>query len=206
MNIRKMGLLKLLIAGLILLVGGILVMTHTGSFLMILMISAGIGAFIDGIFTLSGVRKWRLTGATKVLAIIKGICNIFVGVTAVIITIASPGDALVVMVFVFAFDLVFSTIVAFQNAVVAGAFGIPELRSHFIIEGIITMLISIMMFCRPLETLVSVVHVLAIFCMVGGVVVMAVAIVGFIRKPAVEVTVEVGEAEIVDDKNTKKKK
>ena len=206
MNVRKMGLLKLLIAGLIIMISGILVMAHTDSFLLILMISAGIGAFFDGIFTLSGVRRWKLSGATKVLAIIKGICNIFVGVSAVIITITSPGDALIVMVFVFAFDLVFSSIVAFQNAFVAGAFGIPELRSHFIIEGIITFLISIMMFCRPLETLVSVIHVLAIFCMVGGVVVIAVAIVGFIRKPAVEVTVEVGEAEIVDDKDTKKKK
>lgn len=206
MNIRKAGLIKLLVVGLVIMVAGILMMAHTESFLMILMISAGVWAFINGLSTLSGVRKWSLTGTTKTLALIKGICNIFIGVCAVIITIASPGSALTVVVYVFATELVFSAIVSFQNAVVSGTFGISELRLHFIIEGIVTFLIAMMMFFRPVETLVSVIRVIAIICMTGGVVVMAVAIVGFIRKPAAEVTVEIGEAEIVDDKDTKKKK
>ena len=76
MNVRTMGLLKLLFAGIIIMVAGILIMAHTGSFLLIVMISAGIGVFFDGIYTLFGIGRWKLTGATKVLAIIKGICNI----------------------------------------------------------------------------------------------------------------------------------
>ena len=206
MNVRTMGLLKLLFAGIIIMVAGILIMAHTGSFLLIVMISAGIGVFFDGIYTLFAIGRWKLTGATKVLAIIKGICNILVGISAVTITIMSPGDALMVMIFIFAFDLVFSAIVAFENAIVSSAFGIQELRSHFIIEGIIMFLLSMLMFFRPVETLVSVIRVIAIFFMVGGVFMTAIAIVGFIRKPKVQVSVEIGEAEIVDGKTAKKKK
>ena len=47
MNVRTMGLLKLPFAGIIIMVAGILIMAHTGSSLLIVMFSAGIGVFFD---------------------------------------------------------------------------------------------------------------------------------------------------------------
>ena len=200
MDIRTKGLLKMLFAGAVILAVGIIVTAHTDSFMKIVMIAAGIGTFVDGLYTLNGMKKWKYTDTTRTLAMIKGIESVAIGCAAVLIAIFAAKEALAVMVYIFAIGLVFSAIVSFQNAATASRFEIAEIRSHFIVEGVITSLIALILFLRPVETLRNVVRIFSIaFIIIGGALVVA-SVAAMFRKPSAEDTVIVEEAEIVDDK------
>lgn len=200
MNIRTKGLLKMLLAGVVILAVGILVMIHTDSFMKIVMIAAGIGTFVDGLYTLNGMKKWKYTETTRTLAMIKGIESVAIGCAAVLVAVFAAEAALTIMVYVFAIGLVFSAVVAFENAATASRFGIVEMRTHFIVEGIIATLVAIILFFRPVETLYKVVRILAIvFIVIGGAMVIA-SIVAFFSKRSGGADVIVEEAEVVEDK------
>ena len=200
MNTRTKGLLKMLVAGAVILAVGILVMTHTDSFMKIVMIAAGIGTFIDGLYTLNGMKKWKYTDATRTLALVKGIESVAIGVAAVLVAILAAETALTVMVYIFAISLVFSAVVAFENAATASRFGIVEMRSHFIVEGIIASLVAIILFFRPVETLYKVVQILSIALIVIGGTLVIVSVVAMFKKKSDDATVIVEEAEVVEDK------
>ncbi len=200
MNIRGKGLIKMLLAGAVILAVGILVMVHTDSFMKIVMIAAGIGTFIDGLYTLNGMKKWKYTETTRTLAMVKGIESVAIGCAAVLVALFAVETALTIMVYVFAVGLVFSAIVAFENAATASKFGITEMRSHFIVEGVITSLIALLLFFRPVDTLYKVVRILAIVMIaIGGAMVIA-SVVAMVGKRSGDGTVIVEEAEVVDDK------
>ena len=170
MDIKNKGLLKMILTGIVILAVGIIVINHTDSFLKIVMIAAGIGAFVDGLYTLNGMKKWKYTETTKNLAMIKGIESIAIGVAAVLVAI-------------------FAT---------AKKFEIADMRTHFLVEGVITSLIAVLLFFKPVETLVKVVQILAIVFIVAGGIMIVVAAIAMFKKPeTVEVVVE---AEPVDDK------
>ena len=200
MNTRTKGLLKMLVAGAVILAVGILVMTHTDSFMKIVMIAAGIGTFIDGLYTLNGMKKWKYTDATRTLAMVKGIESVAIGVAAVLVAILAAETALTVMVYIFAISLVFSAVVAFENAATASRFGIVEMRSHFIVEGIIASLVAIILFFRPVETLYKVVQILSIALIVIGGTLVIVSVVAMFKKKSGDATVIVEEAEVVEEK------
>ncbi|MBO4409178.1 MAG: DUF308 domain-containing protein [Spirochaetales bacterium] len=193
--------IKMVIAGAIAIIIGVLLMNNAGSFLKIIMIAAGIGALYDGIYTLVMLSKFKYTDTTKTLTTIKAVESCVIGLAAVLVAIFAAEEALTVMVWIFAAGLVFSAVVAFQNAVVAGKFGADEKRNRFIVEGVITLLIAIILFFKPVDTLVTIVKILAIAFIVIGALFIAGAVIAIIRKTkktddgAVET-----EAEVVEEK------
>ena len=197
MTARIKGLIRLLLIGVIAIVVGILILNHTDSFLKIIMIAAGIGAVISGAFTLIGVSKWKYTDLTKRLAIIKGFESLVVGIGAVFIAIFAADAALTVMVYVFAVGLLFSAFVSFENAAVAKNFDIADMKTQFILEGVISLLIALLLFFKPVETLVKVVQILSIaFIVVGSI--MAICAVIAMVKGSKSSKVIVEEAEVVN--------
>lgn len=198
MTTRTKGLIKMILVGVVAIFVGILIIGHTDSFLKIVMIAAGIGAIIDGVYTLIGVKKWSLTDLTKNLATIKGFESLVIGLAAVLMAIFAADTALTVMVYIFAAGLVFSSIVAFENAAVAKNFEIADLRSHFLVEGVISLLVAILLFFKPVDTLVKVVQILSIGFIVIGAIMVAIPVISlFKNKDDDEVVVE---AEMVTDK------
>jgi len=198
----KKSLISTVVIGAIILAIGILIINHTDSFLKIVMIAAGIGAFLDGFYTLMGVKKWKYTDLTKNLTLIKGFESLVLGIAAVIMAIFAADAALTVMVYIFAISLVFSAVVALQNAAVAGKFGITDKRTSFIIEAAIEALLALLLFFKPVETLVKVVQILAIVFIVIGFIMIAIPIIVLIKgnsKTEEEVIVE--EAEVVEEKD-----
>lgn len=197
MTAKTKGLIKMILVGVVAIIVGVLIIGHTDSFLKIVMIAAGIGAIINGIYTLAGVKKWNLKDLTKKLAMIKGFESLVVGLAAVLIAIFAAETALTVMVYIFAVGLVFSSIVAFENAAVAKNFDIADMRSQFLVEGVISLLVAILLFFKPVDTLVKVVQILAIGFIVIGAIMIAVPIISmFKKKDDDEVVVE---AEMVAD-------
>lgn len=181
MTLRTKGLLKMLLVGAVVLAVGIIVMTHTSWFLKVVMIAAGISSFVEGLYTLFGVRKWCFTEFTRTFAIIKGVEATIIGIASVFVTIFAADTFLSVMVYIFAVGLIFSSVVSFENAFVAKRFGIPEMKSHFLIEGIVTLLVSLILFFRPIDTIVTVVKVLSIIFIILGSMVIVISIIALIR-------------------------
>ena len=202
----KKSLISTVVIGAIILAIGILIINHTDSFLKIVMIAAGIGAFLDGFYTLMGVKKWKYTDLTKNLTLIKGFESLVLGIAAVIMAIFAADAALTVMVYIFAISLVFSAVVALQNAAVAGKFGITEKRTSFIIEAAIEALIALLLFFKPVETLVKVVQILAIGFIVIGFIMIAIPIIVLIKgnSKTDEDEAVVVEAEVVDTEEKEK--
>ena len=196
----KKSLISTVVIGAIILAIGILIINHTDSFLKIVMIAAGIGAFLDGFYTLMGVKKWKYTDLTKNLTLTKGFESLVLGIAAVIMAIFAADAALTVMVYIFAISLVFSAVVALQNAAVAGKFGITDKRTSFIIEAAIEALIALLLFFKPVETLVKVVQILAIVFIVIGFIMIAIPIIVLIKGNGKtdEDEAVVVEAEVVD--------
>ncbi|MBO4394304.1 MAG: DUF308 domain-containing protein [Spirochaetales bacterium] len=198
MKTKAKNLITMLLIGVVAIVVGILIINHTDSFLKIVMIAAGIGAAISGVYTLIGVKKWHYTDLTKTLATIKGFESLVAGIAAVLVALFAADTALTVMVYIFAVGLVFSAIVSFENAAVVNKFDILDMRSHFIVEGVIYLLIAILLFCKPVDTLVKVVQILSIGFIVIGAIMVAVPIITLFKGRGKEDEVVV-EAEMVAD-------
>ena len=73
-------------------------------------------------------------------------------------------------------------------------------RNSFIIEGVITLLIAIILFFKPVDTLITIVKILAIAFIVIGALFIAGAILYIVRKSR-NPEAEVGEAEVVEEKS-----
>lgn len=189
--------IKGLLIGAVALAIGIIIINHANAFLKIIMIAAGIGSLVDGLYTLVGVKKWKLTSTTKTLTTIKGMESTLIGFAAIIMGIFAANEAFTVMVYIFAIGLIFSAVVSIQNASVAGEFDIKDMRGHFMAEAVIQILIAIILFFKPVETLELIVKVLAIaFIVIGSLSVVFSLIVMFTKSKK---TAEVGEAEVVEE-------
>lgn len=189
--------IKGLLIGAVALAIGIIIINHANAFLKIIMIAAGIGSLVDGLYTLVGVKKWKFTSTTKTLTTIKGMESTLIGFAAIIMGIFAANEAFTVMVYIFAIGLIFSAVVSIQNASVAGEFDIKDMRGHFMAEAVIQILIAIILFFKPVETLELIVKILAIaFIVIGSLSVVFSLIVFFTKSKKTE---EVGEAEVVEE-------
>ena len=198
MTIRNKGLLKMLLLGITAIAVGILIMSNTESFLKIIMISAGIGALVDGFYTLIGVRRWSFTDLTRRLAMIKGFESVVIGIAAVVFALFAAESAITVIVYIFAIGLVFSAVVSFQNAAVTKSFDIVEMKSHFVIEGVIQLLMALLLFFKPVDTLYKVVQILSVGFIAIGAIMASVSIMAMV-KGSKEPEAIVEEAEVVEE-------
>ena len=198
MKLKNSGIFKFIIAGVAALAVGILVMNHTDALIKIVMIAAGIGACADGFYTIMGIRKWNFTEKTKTLATIKGYESMVLGLAAILIAIFAADTAITVMVWIFAIGLLFSAVVAFENASVSGKTGVEDMRKHFLVEGIIELLVAIILFLKPVDTMYTIVRILAVILIIAGVIMIGVPLVVLFKGGKKEEIVE--EAEVVEEK------
>ena len=194
-------LVVMILMGLVVLTVGILIINNTGAVIKILMVVAGLGACVDGVYTLIGVKKWNLSDTTRTLTLVKGFESFVLGLAAVLIALFAAETAITVMVYILAVSLLYSSFVAFQNSAVAGSFGISEKRKSFIIEGVIELLLAIILFFKPVETVNTIVQVFSIILIVVGAILVVVPLVALFKggkrsKSGEEI---VGEAEIFRD-------
>lgn len=158
----------MIIFGLMVIAVGVLIFIYSDYFVTILMIASGIGAICDGFYTLFSIKRWHFLATTRALAIMKSIISILLGIAAVLVPMFVAQTAITILVYIFAFGLIFSAIVSFQNAATARSFlpGIPI--DHFIFEGIISILIAILLFTNPTAVLTTFAKVIGIVIAVFG--------------------------------------
>lgn len=154
----------MLLVGVLVVGLGILIITHSDSFIKIMMIASGIGALCDGLYTLFNIKRWHFASATKTLAIVKGVLTTLVGLAAILVPMFVAQTAMTVLVYAFAICLVFSAFVSFENAAMARSF-IPGIStSHFFVEAVVSILVAIILFAKPTAVLTT-------FAVVVGVIV-----------------------------------
>ena len=197
MKVKNIGIIKLIIFGVAALFVGILILNHTDALVKIVMIAAGIGAFVDGLYTVIGMKKWNFSETTRTLATVKAYESMALGLAAVLVAIFAADTAITVMVYIFAIGLLFSAFVAFQNAAMSGKFEIQDMRNHFLIEGVIELLVAIILFFKPVETMYTVVKVLAVGLIVIGAIMIAVPVIALFKGGKKDEIVE--EVEVVEE-------
>ena len=198
MKLKNSGIAKFIIVGIAALAVGILVMNHTDALIKIVMIAAGIGACVDGFYTIMGIKKWNFTEKTKTLATIKGYESMVLGLAAILIAIFATDTAITVMVWIFAIGLLFSAVVAFENASVSGKTGVEDMRKHFLVEGVIELLVAIILFFKPVDTMYTLIRILAVILIIAGAIMIGVPLVVLFKGGTKEEVVE--EAEVVEEK------
>ena len=198
MKLKNSGIAKFIIVGIVALAVGILVMNHTDALIKIVMIAAGIGACVDGFYTIMGIKKWNFTEKTKTLATIKGYESMVLGLAAILIAIFAADTAITVMVWIFAIGLLFSAVVAFENASVSGKTGVEDMRKHFLVEGVIELLVAIILFFKPVDTMYTLIRILAVILIIAGAIMIGVPLVVLFKGGTKEEVVE--EAEVVEEK------
>ena len=198
MKLKNSGIAKFIIVGIAALAVGILVMNHTDALIKIVMIAAGIGACVDGFYTIMGIKKWNFTEKTKTLATIKGYESMVLGLAAILIAIFAADTAITVMVWIFAIGLLFSALVAFENASVSGKTGVEDMRKHFLVEGVIELLVAIILFFKPVDTMYTLIRILAVILIIAGAIMIGVPLVVLFKGGKKEEIVE--EAEVVEEK------
>ncbi|MBR4120171.1 MAG: DUF308 domain-containing protein [Spirochaetales bacterium] len=198
MKLKNSGIAKFIIVGIAALAVGILVMNHTDALIKIVMIAAGIGACVDGFYTIMGIKKWNFTEKTKTLATIKGYESMALGLAAILIAIFAADTAITVMVWIFAIGLLFSAVVAFENASVSGKTGVEDMRKHFLVEGVIELLVAIILFFKPVDTMYTLIRILAVILIIAGAIMIGVPLVVLFKGGTKEEVVE--EAEVVEEK------
>ena len=198
MKLKNSGIAKFIIVGIAALAVGILVMNHTDALIKIVMIAAGIGACVDGFYTIMGIKKWNFTEKTKTLATIKGYESMVLGLAAILIAIFAADTAITVMVWIFAIGLFFSAVVAFENASVSGKTGVEDMRKHFLVEGVIELLVAIILFFKPVDTMYTLIRILAVILIIAGAIMIGVPLVVLFKGGTKEEVVE--EAEVVEEK------
>lgn len=159
----------MLLIGVLVIGIGALIVTHSESFIKIMMIASGLGTLCDGLYTLFSVRRWHFASTTKTLAIIKGLVSTLIGLAAILVPIFVAETAMTILVYSFAVCLVFSAVVSFQNAAMARSFipGIPT--GHFYAEAIVSLLVAIILFAKPTEVLTTFAIVVGIVVIISGV-------------------------------------
>ena len=198
MKLKNSGIAKFIIVGIAALAVGILVMNHTDALIKIVMIAAGIGACVDGFYTIMGIKKWNFTEKTKTLATIKGYESMVLGLAAILIAIFAADTAITVMVWIFAIGLLFSAVVAFENASVSGKTGVEDMRKHFLVEGVIELLVAIILFFKPVDNMYTLIRILAVILIIAGAIMIGVPLVVLFKGGKKEEVVE--EAEVVEEK------
>ena len=198
MKLKNSGIAKFIIVGIAALAVGILVMNHTDALIKIVMIAAGIGACVDGFYTIMGIKKWNFTEKTKTLATIKGYESMVLGLAAILIAIFAADTAITVMVWIFAIGLLFSAVVAFENASVSGKTSVEDMRKHFLVEGVIELLVAIILFFKPVDTMYTLIRILAVILIIAGAIMIGVPLVVLFKGGKKEEVVE--EAEVVEEK------
>lgn len=195
-----MTILLVLLIGAALLALGILSLNNPNAFIQILIIAVGAASIVDGIYTLIGIKRWNFTEKTRTLTLIKGGETLAIGLAAVLVAIFAADTAITIIVYIFAAGLLFSAVVALQNATMAVKYGIPDKRNRFLIEGAIELIIAIILFCNPVETVNRMFQFLAIgFIIVGTILVvlmMVLLLSGNGKKKDDEPIV--GEAEVIE--------
>lgn len=199
-NNGTMTILLVLLIGAALLALGILSLNNPNAFIQILIIAVGAASIVDGIYTLIGIKRWNFTEKTRTLTLIKGGETLAIGLAAVLVAIFAADTAITIIVYIFAAGLLFSAVVALQNATMAVKYGIPDKRNRFLIEGAIELIIAIILFCNPVETVNRMFQFLAIgFIIVGTILVvlmMVLLLSGNGKKKDDEPIV--GEAEVIE--------
>ena len=168
----KKGLGRLVwntIIGILIVVGGILIITHQEGFVKVVMVVAGIVAVLEGVYTLVNLFKWQFEGATKTLAICKGVAMIVLGGFAVYSPFAAGAAFFTTFIYIFAIGLVISGSVAIQNAFMLHKINAALPVSGFAWEALIDLIIAILCFINPTEIMGIAVTVIGIVAILLGI-------------------------------------
>ncbi|MBR4120499.1 MAG: hypothetical protein IKT95_01950, partial [Spirochaetales bacterium] len=73
-----------------------------------------------------------------------------------------------------------------------------DMRKHFLVEGVIELLVAIILFFKPVDTMYTLIRILAVILIIAGAIMIGVPLVVLFKGGTKEEVVE--EAEVVEEK------
>ena len=156
--------------GLILIVVGFLIITNKTAFIKILTVSAGVIAFLEGLYTLINIHKWQIVHTTLFLAYFKAFSLMVLGPLAVYSPFATAQFLTATFVYFFAVGLIFSAAISIQNAIIIHKSNSEIDVSRLIIDALIGIIFSIVLFINPEVILDLAITIIGIVAIIVGVV------------------------------------
>ena len=80
----------------------------------------------------------------------------------------------------------------------SGKTGVEDMRKHFLVEGVIELLVAIILFFKPVDTMYTLIRILAVILIIAGAIMIGVPLVVLFKGGKKEEVVE--EAEVVEEK------
>ena len=155
----------LLLAALTAVIGIMMILAPTEC-VKVSVIVLGIAAIINGLHSLISVRKILPNSAFSTTETIKGFSSIVLGILAVLLPLAFAGILWTVMIYVIAVYLFLSGAVEIFNITQLKA---ANLETHsFSTEAIVSIILSIIMFCLPAKIGVIIIRLGGIILLIGS--------------------------------------
>jgi uncharacterized membrane protein HdeD (DUF308 family) len=158
---------QILVRGIIALIFGIVVLAWPTAALIIFAILFGAFVFVDGIFTLVAAINYKAGGGRRVWMYISAIAGIIVGLIIFIVpVVAIPLLVLILVYLIAAWALVtgiMELVYAFQ------ANQDTAIRWLFVISGILSIILGILMFIKPLTAAEVLVIVVGAYAVMAGI-------------------------------------
>ena len=159
----------ILLGSLLVIAAGILIVIFKDQLLLVAIMVAGIAILIDGLYTLFNFKNWHFSHASTVMAVVKGIIQIVVGLLGVFLPLFAGEQVLSVLMYVVAVVLIVSAIISIENAIVFKKANKELPVSNFIASAAVSLLLAVVLFSNPTGILSAVVLVIGIAVICAGV-------------------------------------
>ncbi len=164
---------QILLRGIIALIFGIVILAWPGPTLLIFGILFGAFIFVDGIFTLVAAINYKKGGGRRVWMFVSAIAGILLGLIILVAPTVIPFLIVILVYLVAAWALitgVMELVYAFQ------ANQDTAIRWMFAISGILSIILGILMFIKPLTGALVIAIVVGAYAVLAGILLIALSI------------------------------
>ncbi|MCR4676073.1 MAG: DUF308 domain-containing protein [Sphaerochaetaceae bacterium] len=165
---KKNPFIGTIVFGVFLVLAGILILSNQSIFVKIIVIIAGVYSLTTGFYTLFNIGAWQFSKNTKVLAIIKSVFSIILGIVAIVAPLTFAEVYMGTIQILIGIILCFEAVVAIENAIMCKKIDKKIDISSFAWEALIDVVLAFIFFMNPDKALPAVVTVIGVAGIVLG--------------------------------------
>ena len=136
-----------IVFGSLLMILGIYLMFQQESFVRIFISILGLFLAGSGLFALYSLKQYNLGKRTKIATLVKALISLGLGIVAIILPLTAANVSWVMLLYVIAAELIFSSLILFLDALLLRRSGI--VISGMLSEGVFSLAVAILLFVFP---------------------------------------------------------
>lgn len=145
---------------------GLLLLIIPGKCANAIVVLLGLASVVNGVYSIAKIRPIVADKDFSTAILVRGIMSIVVGLLAVFLPIVFTKGMWIVMMYVLAIYMIISAVMEFYASSKLGEYGIS--RKQYIMEGIISILIALILFVMPVKVGEVILRIFGIFATLSG--------------------------------------